>query len=122
MFGLSSPELFERCEGETVSVIAAGANGTRNKWADDPDLPRTRAKLDEVRRAVGVTLYIRVRIRYVERGRSIVGPVYAAKADCKDSDERQSKESVPTRAADDVRIKLVKLEADEKGADRYQKE
>jgi hypothetical protein len=48
MFGLSSPEMFERWEGETASVVAACANRTWNKWDVDQDLARLRGKFDGV--------------------------------------------------------------------------
>jgi|HubBroStandDraft_2_1064218.scaffolds.fasta_scaffold03398_9 hypothetical protein len=48
---------------------------------------------------------IRVRSREGERGRSIRGPVYAAKARCKEYLRKGKDKTGPTRAADDGPIK-----------------
>jgi hypothetical protein len=81
MFGLSSPELFERWEGETASVIAAGVNGTWNKWANDLDLPRPRARLGlRPKDAGGATPIYKSKNSKGERGRTIGGPVYAVES------------------------------------------
>src|SRR5580704_280984 len=100
MNGVGSPSQVSGPISAMTSALLSGTKVNARPWMAGPD--RSEAGAEASRSDPYI---IRVRSREGERGRSIRGPVYAAKARCKEYLRKGKDKTGPTRAADDGPIK-----------------